>query len=403
MDKPVCKTGAVGDVLFRFKAEGAIRGVPAFDSDNAAYFGDGAGNIYAVDCFGQLKWKWKTGAGVFKGPFAIGTGGTVYAGASGLAGGRMIAFDFMGIPRWNYSSENFFDMGPALLADGTPLTGYSGTMPLLPDTTGGLVMFDSDGSLKAGYPVQLGAVAAPPVVNKGSIFVPTSDSTGTGMVSALWGVAAAGVTTWKTPLTGIPSPAAIGSDGTIYLAENTKDLEQPASVISVDPVTGAKRWSYPLVWSPDYTKGTAGSPLAAATAGGDDVVVMTRDGHLVSLNSKGASASLVFNVELTKSERSGFGSPLLADDGYFYAAVGESLTQVKLFKVSRDGKEVALLSSIDNAKGTTSLAITGGILWFGTEGGELIAVQTAAAGLSNGSAWPSHRHDRENTGNAGFK
>ncbi len=56
---------ASGELLQTFAAEGSVQAAPALDAaTGAVYFGDTAGNLWAYDARGGLRWSWQTGAPV---------------------------------------------------------------------------------------------------------------------------------------------------------------------------------------------------------------------------------------------------------------------------------------------------------------------------------------------------
>jgi outer membrane protein assembly factor BamB len=384
-------------VLFKFKALSPVYGSMAFDGQGNAYFGDKNGRIYSLDCAGRQRWIWASKSSYFNRPFVIGSEGTVYA-----AGEYLFAFDGRGTEKWTVTSEGAMNSSPAVTGGGVLYAGYVTNDGEPKDVTGGLLAFKPDGSRVDGFPLAVGGVFSSPAISSGILYLPSVDYAVTYKASSLWAVDASAGVSWRVDLDALGSSVALGSGGTVYVAENTKAMDVFAVLDAFDPSNGYRRWTFPL--SGTLSKGVVGSPVVGSAASGEDVIVLTRDGHLISVNSLAGKATLVFNAELTKSEQSGAGSPLLGDDGFIYAAVAESLTQTRLFKVSPDGKSKTEIATMDGVKVSTALAIRGdGVIYFGSESGDVVAVKVDAAGLNKGAPWPSFRHDLRNTGNLDSK
>lgn len=74
----LCYTQDSGELLWKYKAQGKIRSVPAIDNAGNIYFGDGKGIFYVLNSKGKLSYKeLKLGTNIWSSP-AIDRNGLIY-------------------------------------------------------------------------------------------------------------------------------------------------------------------------------------------------------------------------------------------------------------------------------------------------------------------------------------
>ena len=74
----LCYSQESGDLIWKFRAQGQIRSVPAIDNDGNIYFGDGKGYFYVLSSKGKLSYKEiQLGANIWSSP-VIDKNGIIY-------------------------------------------------------------------------------------------------------------------------------------------------------------------------------------------------------------------------------------------------------------------------------------------------------------------------------------
>lgn len=314
-----------------------------------------------------------------------------------------------------------------------------------------LYAINPDGSLKWAYEMgpsglPLGMLV-PALATDGTIYVERANPvTSNGEVLA---INPDGTLKWRTGETftfaGYTSPA-IGSDGTIYLA-NYGNLN------AINPADGSTRWSTPLPFPANRVAWVVPSP-SIDSAG--NIYVATDAGILYAVSATGAALWNYDAVSGTETRRLR-SSPAIAPDGtiYFGSKVDVGI-QVRIYALKPDGtlkwifeptdlKAGSALNDYDcyssptigadgtiyigcenrylyalNPDGTvqwkyhTNHDITwqspvikrDGTIFIGdmgftgvdTLGGDFYAIKSNSLGLSVGSPWPRFHHDNKNSG-----
>ena len=189
--------------------------VPAIASDGTIYAISTNGNIYAINADGTQKWAvpYSAGGGYASSAIALATDGTIYASAklNGDGDGVLKAYNPAdGSEKWSvtFTGENTEKGGPAVAADGTVYLGNTG---------GKMQAFNpANGTILWTYTASGGIEVVPAIDNLGRLYF--GDKNGMFYVLNTDGTEA------YTPLslgTKITSPAAIHSDGKIYVGVET--------------------------------------------------------------------------------------------------------------------------------------------------------------------------------------
>ena len=430
---PSCPTGAAGEVLFSFAAEGEIYSTPAVGADGTVYFATRDFKIYAVDCRGQQKWVFSydcepDGAVACPHAFvsspALGKDGRIYIGDDTVGPNYLFALDPAGALAWSFTSwtrTGQMDASPALGTDGSLYLGAGGFGA--DGFAGQLLGFAPDGAFLSGFPLDTGAVDGSPVVVGTTVYAGHSRSP-RGQREPLHHVVLAagadGSAVWETTLAdmdGFPqsraklSSLAVDGAGRLLLVVTRRHAEpeqMEADLVRLDPATGVEQASVRLggqgCWGPC-------APLVRQTDAGEEVFVVVGEGALDRVSGASWQAQpFGFGVlELPRSGAERWPTPVLADDGHVYA-LGVSSELMSggaanaIYELDDAGQQVAELPF----GGTTDVVTSslqmgpGGVVYVGTRDGKLHAIATGAGGLDRASPWPALRHDESNSGNPGW-
>jgi outer membrane protein assembly factor BamB len=191
--------------------------VPAIGSDGTIYAISTNGNIYAVNEDGSQKWvsPYSEGGGYASSALALATDGTIYASAKLNSDGDGVLKAYNpadGVEKWSvtFTGENTEKGGPAVAANGTVYLGNTGGKMHAFNPTNGAILWTYNTSANAAIEV------VPAIDNLGRLYF--------GDTSGLFYVLNSDGTEAYSPLslgTKITSPAAIHSDGTIYVGVET--------------------------------------------------------------------------------------------------------------------------------------------------------------------------------------
>ncbi|OPY25678.1 MAG: outer membrane biogenesis protein BamB [Methanomethylovorans sp. PtaU1.Bin073] len=199
-----------GGLKWKFNVNGGS--APVIGSDGTIYIGSGF--LYALNPDGTLKWKYQGDSpGGFSAP-AIGYDGTIYA----VEYPFFYALNPDGTLKWKYQIDVRI-FCPIIAPDGTI---YFQTMPGSSMLDAYLYALNADGSLKWKY--RTGGWASysdltPSIGQDGTIYVGGVELNESQYnISYLYAIKSNGTLKWKYQVdSGIWAPAAISSDGTIYV------------------------------------------------------------------------------------------------------------------------------------------------------------------------------------------
>jgi len=205
---------------------------PAVGRDGTIYFGL-LEDVYAMSWDGSLKWVHHLPSGQqFRvgGPVSVAADGTVYVPAKYL-----FALNPDGTVKWQ--SVDLFGPG------GSPVIAGDGTIYVNSYDPGTLRAFDPDGTLKWTYPVTDGGAdvpATPAIGSDGTIYV--GDETPEGVAVEV-AINPDGTLKWEFTTNGLgPTSAAIGLDGTIYFGSGNGGT-LPPSMYALNS-DGSLKWRY---------------------------------------------------------------------------------------------------------------------------------------------------------------
>ena len=191
--------------------------VPAIGSDGTIYAISTNGNIYAINEDGSQKWvsPYSAGGGYASSAIALATDGTIYASAKLNSDGDGVLKAYNpadGTEKWSvtFTGENTEKGGPAVALDGTVYLGNTGGKMQAFNPVNGAILWTYNTTANAAIEV------VPAIDNLGRLYF--------GDTSGLFYVLNSDGTEAYSPLslgTKITSPAAIYSDGTIYVGVQT--------------------------------------------------------------------------------------------------------------------------------------------------------------------------------------
>jgi outer membrane protein assembly factor BamB len=214
--------------------------VPAIGSDGTIYAISTNGNIYAINADGTQKWvaPYSAGGGYASSALSLAVDGTIYASAklNSAGDGVLKAYNPAdGTEKWSvtFTGENAEKGGPAVAADGTVYLGNAGGKMQAFNPATGAIIWTYNTSANAAIEV------VPAIDNLGRLYF--------GDTSGLFYVLNSDGTEAYTPLslgTKITSPAAIDSDGKIYVGVETASAGK-LSVLATS-ATGLQVGGWPM-------------------------------------------------------------------------------------------------------------------------------------------------------------
>ena len=195
-----------------FELGSEFNATPAIGSDGTIYVGSTNDNFYAINPDGTEKWSINYGTSTASAT-AIGPDGTIYFSGETSTGGVLLAINPNGTIKWQKDlPAKAAQGGPAVAADGTIYLGgyYEEKM---------IAYSPEDGTEKWFYTAKGPIEVVPAIDNDGNLYF--GDTNGFFHV-----VNSEGLNPYKVVKLGdeIHSSAAIGSDGTIYVAANQGDI-----------------------------------------------------------------------------------------------------------------------------------------------------------------------------------
>jgi len=348
---------SAGDIIWKFKAGGAIYSCPAIDTNwsrEAIYFGGDDGYLYALSLDSLFKWKYKTNYWVYSSP-AVASDGTIYVGSDD---GYLYAINSDGTIKWKHPVNGLVRSSPALDYSTVYVATKDGEV---------YAICTYDGVRK--WKIQLGGAvySSPAIGSYGTIYIGCND----GYLYALddwddWD----GHEIWKFKTNGpIYSSPAIGSDGTIYVGSDDGSIYAVRS-------DGTLKWQ---VRTDDWVRS---SPVIGSDG---TVYAGSDDGYLYAINSNG---TIKWTFKTNGYIRA---TPVIGSDGTIYVPSNDGY----VYAISSDGKQKWKTFIGYNPSSAT---LDGGILYVGTDDGYLYAIYTGSSyGLAY-SDWPKFKRNLRNTG-----
>jgi len=400
-----------GEILFCFEADDEIRSTPAIGEDGTIYFGTQNATLFAVEPNGNLKWKWKYdgwGPQAFESSPVIGNDGTIYVADDIAIPNYFFALSPEGEKKWEYKTSIVYgamDACPVLLSEGTIFAGAHG-FSLPGGLLGQLVALAPDGAVLDGFPLRTGAIYASPVAVDDIVIVAEAGNS----YDKVFAVNKNAEILWEAEFYDYRGPyeysylssLAVDHRKNILVAQNlpSEYLRRTfCTIVQLNPINGERLFEMTLP-----TKSVVvGSPVIDFAVQGTNVIVATENAHLILINPYVDGEKLNYDLDLGENSEAA-GTPVIGDNGMLYHAVNSFRdgNHIDVFEINADGTiNDAFIVTILNDQVSSSLTMdNNGIVYFGTKGGKLYAVQTGARGLSSDAPWPTFRHDTRNTGNS---
>src|SRR5271170_4570814 len=167
---PFNTSSNAGALKWEFATGNHVESSPSIGSDGTIYFGSDDGNVYAVNSYGGMTWKFQTqissvtGAPqIVRSSPAIGTDGTIYFGSEGgKSYGGVYALNPNGTQKWFFLTHFDVDSSPAIGADGTIYIGTAGFT---------LVAINSNGTQKWKDTFGSFVVSSPAIGSDGTVYI----------------------------------------------------------------------------------------------------------------------------------------------------------------------------------------------------------------------------------------
>ena len=328
---------------------------PAAGPDGTLYTGSSDNHLYALEPDGCLKWSVPVDSLVTP---VVGADGTVY-----VAHGKLSAFNPDGTLKWVF--EQAANSPPAIAEDGTLYTkGWDNF----------LYAINPDGSLKWKLPIDnLWGGGQPAIGANGTIYVGSADN-------HLYAVLPNGSLQWRFATAGwlYESSIAIGDDGTIYAGSTDRYL------YAVNP-DGTEKWKF-------YSAQSKSSQVI-----GPDGTIYTMAGKWLWAIASDGTAKWGYDIASGSSS-----SPAIGADGLIYILASDLDPQNnqyigRLHAVSPEGSRQWIFEFGSVSLGSSPLIDSNGTLYFGSDDGNIYAVNTGSGGLAN-SAWPVIGYDQRHSG-----
>ncbi len=370
---------SVSAVQWTYKASYQLYSAPAIGGDGTIYLGGNSHAFYAINRDGSEKWRFIAGNDVRSSP-AIGTDGTIYVGSND---GKLYAFNPDGSQKWVFSTGSWV---------GSPSIGSDGVI-YVSACDENLYAVSPDGAEMWRFAIT-GCDLAPPTIDvDGTVYVRSGY-----LDSEILALSPDGVEKWRSLGVTYLSSAAIGADGTLYIARARSVgwlWEGTLYAVSSDGV---------VLWSLDVDGGTWSPPVVGA----DGTIYFGADnGKLYAVSPNGQEKwERLTGARIT-------GSPAIADDGTIYVGSIDH----RLYAFAPDGTKKWAMTTAGPIVAPVTIGDDGTVYLgsserfdrhsvadysVGPETGWVYAISTTSTGLAD-APWPKFGRDARKTGNAGSR
>jgi eukaryotic-like serine/threonine-protein kinase len=342
---------------------------PAFCQDSASFRGNpqhtGVYNTAGITKFSKVKWKFHTGGQVISSPAV--SGGTVYVGSTD---GILHAIDReSGVQRWQFDAKSRVVSSPAVSNGIVYFTAYDGNLYAVDSQSGQLKWkFQTEGERRFsakhldGFQPAGETMSDPwdcylssPVVWNGAVYFGSGDSN----VYAL--NAATGALKWKFKTGDVVHASPAIADRTLFIGS------WDSYFYALDAASGKEKWRFKTGDDPQVHN-QVGIQSSAAVVDGT-VYFGCRDSHLYALDAATGQKKWEFPnngswVIVSPAVKAGKVYFATSDSSLFYEL--DAKTGSVVFQLKFQGWPIF-----------SSPAIAGEMLYVGSTGGKLIAVDLA--------------------------
>ena len=363
-----------GKLIWNAESDVSTYSTPAIGPDGIIYVGlnfggwTKDGKLYAFYPDGGTKWIFDAVGEIERAP-SVDSDGTIYfgtaSGRSGIADG-VFALNPDGTEKWNYITDNNVE---------SPISiGYDGNVYFIFDRK--LYAFTTDGTFQWEY--QIGTCA----YNAAAVFGPDNTIYLGNENGELHAINADGTQKWIFKQAGeVGGPAAVGSDGTIYVGYMGRYTYSPEHCLYAVNPDGTEKWNF----KPEEMEFLYSAPAI----GPDNTIYISDDeNNLYAINPNGEE-KWNFNPQYHYMNR----TPAIGADGRIY--IGCSMNGY-FHAINPDGSEEWMLKLGDGDY--TSCAIgKNGTIYVVNEDYGFCAISSEAYGLAN-SEWPKYMGGNFNRG-----
>lgn len=360
-----------GQLKWAFKTGAGISSSPAIGADGTIYFGSEDHNFYAVTPDGRLKWKFRTEDAIATSP-AIGRDGTIYfRGKLDQVHDHLVALKPDGRVKWKFACGNSWNGSPVIGSDGTIYLG---------SVAGNVYAVGTDGQMKWATDTKT-TDTTPAIGRDGTIYVDAHDR------HCLKAITPQGEIKWEAGGASYMNSPAVGSDGTIYI--NGLQAFHP---------DGSLKWSFDA--HSEFSEFADSSP----TIGADGTIYVgyrnfRGPAHLYAVRPDG---QLRWRFEMGNF----VSSPVVGADGTIYAGSSDN----HLYALNPDGTQKWQFTTGGQVRSSPAIG-RDGTVYVTCEDGSLYAVGTSTSPTVAHfpqkrtviSPWPMFHHDYANTSRTQFK
>lgn len=194
-----------GTLKWVYPVSASIYSDPAIGADGTIYFGCYDTNLYALNPNGTLKWKFLAGDQIYSDPI-VGPDGAIYFGCDN---GQLYAVNSNGTPRWNFNTGHVITGSPAMGAGGVIYVG---------SLSSNLFAISPAGNTNWVFHTTNRIASSPAIGSDGTIYIGCDNG-------RLFAVNPGGTLKWSAPIaSGVQSSPALAQDGTIYVGTDDGDL-----------------------------------------------------------------------------------------------------------------------------------------------------------------------------------
>jgi len=345
--KVLISIGEPGKVIWKVKCEGEIRSTPAVDEEGNVYVTDINGYLYAIDPFGNIKWKFKTSFLITAGPslrndlvFFGGWDDYLYAVNKG---GKLV---------WRHRTSGDISQVVALHDDFIVVCNESGYVYAL----------NYEDKVLWTYTINDWIPSKPVIDEFGNVYFGGADG-------YLYSLTSEGKLRWKFKSGGwISSGPSLDAENVYFGNVNGKFFV-------------VKKSNGKLLWVFDVGEEIISSPVM-----NENIIAFGgKDGFLYVLNKEG---KLLWKFKTSSPINS---SPAISKEGYIYFGCSDGT----LYSLTYDGK-IRWKVKLGKILSSSPIVVKGRI-YVGSVDGFLYAISDDTKGASP-EHWSLYHHDEKNTG-----
>lgn len=339
--------GEPGKVIWKVRCGGEIRSTPAVDKDGNVYVTDINGYLYAIDSFGNIKWKFKTSFLITASP-SLRNNLIFFGGWDDY----LYAVNKEGKLVWRHKTSGDISQVVALHNDFIVICNESGYIHAL----------NYENKVLWTYMIKDWIPSKPVIDELGNVYFGSADG-------YLYSLTSKGKLRWKFKSGGWVSSGPLLDDENVYFGDVNGKL------FAVRKSDGKLLWVF-----------DAGEEIMSSPVMNENIIVFGGEsGFLYVLNKEG---KLLWKFKASSSITS---SPAISKEGYIYVSCSDGT----LYSLTYDGNirwKVTLGKIL-----SSSPIVVNGRIYIGSVDGFLYAISDDTKGASP-KHWSLYHHDEKNTG-----